>query len=56
MTECAYPGDEVVRQAFARKILKIIKEKGLTIEEFERRVAAIADGVAFLDHREMANW
>jgi hypothetical protein len=39
MTEWMYPGDEVVLQAFAHNILKIINGKGLTLEEFERRVA-----------------
>ena len=45
MTEWTYPGDEAVRRAFARNILKIIKEKGLTIEEFERRVAEARKGL-----------
>jgi len=39
MTEWKYPGDDAVRQAFFANVLTIIREKGLTLEEFERRVA-----------------
>jgi transcriptional regulator with XRE-family HTH domain len=45
MTEWTYPGDDAVRRAFARNILKIIKAKGLTIEEFERRLAEARKGL-----------
>jgi len=45
MTEWTYPGDDAVRRAFARNILKIIKRKGLTIEEFERRLAEARKGL-----------
>jgi predicted transcriptional regulator len=45
MTEWTYPGDDAVRLAFARNILKIIKEKGLTIQEFERRLAEAQKGL-----------
>jgi hypothetical protein len=38
MTEWKYPGDDVVRRAFFANVLTIIGEKGLTLEEFERRV------------------
>ena len=44
MTEWTYLGDDVVRLAFAHNILKIIKEKGLTIEEFERCLAEARKG------------
>ncbi|HYT19908.1 MAG TPA: helix-turn-helix transcriptional regulator [Candidatus Polarisedimenticolia bacterium] len=44
MTEWKYPGDDAERRAFARNILKIIKEKGLTIEEFERSLAEARKG------------
>jgi transcriptional regulator with XRE-family HTH domain len=44
MTEWKYLGDDAVRRAFARNILKIIKEKGLTIEEFERSLAEARKG------------
>lgn len=44
MTEWKYLGDDAVRRAFARNILKIIKEKGLTIDEFERRLAEARKG------------
>jgi len=37
MTEWKYPGDDAVRRAFVANVLTIIKEKGLTLEEFERR-------------------
>ena len=43
MTELTYPGDDAVRRAFARNILKIIK--GLTIEEFDRRMAEARKGL-----------
>jgi hypothetical protein len=39
MTEWQYPGDDAVRRAFFANVLTIIGEKGLTLEEFERRVA-----------------
>jgi predicted transcriptional regulator len=39
MTKWTYPGEDAVRRAFFANILTIIKEKGLTLEEFERRVA-----------------
>jgi predicted transcriptional regulator len=39
MTEWKYPGDDVVRRAFIANVRTIIKEKGLTLKEFERRVA-----------------
>jgi predicted transcriptional regulator len=39
MTEWKYPGDEAVRRAFAANVLRLIEEKGLTLEELERRVA-----------------
>ncbi len=39
MTDWKYPGDDVVRRAFIANVLRIIEEKGLTLEEFERRVA-----------------
>jgi len=39
MTEWKYLGDDVVRRAFVANVRTIIKEKGLTLEEFERRVA-----------------
>jgi hypothetical protein len=39
MTEWKYPGDDAVRRAFFANVLTIIGEKGLTLEEFERRVA-----------------
>ena len=45
MTDWAYPGDEVVRLAFVHNILKIIKEKGLTIEQFEQRLAEAQKGL-----------
>jgi|SRR5579872_5294435 len=45
MTEWTYPGDDAVRLAFARNVLKIIKEKGLTIQEFERRLAEAQKGL-----------
>ena len=38
MTEWKYPGDDAVRGAFAANVLRIIEERGLTLEEFERRV------------------
>lgn len=39
MTEWKYPGDDAMRRAFLANVLTIIREKGLTPEEFERRVA-----------------
>lgn len=36
MSEWKYPGDEVVHKAFVANVLAIIKEKGLTVEEFEQ--------------------
>jgi predicted transcriptional regulator len=38
MTKWTYPGDDAVRRAFFANVLTIIREKGLTLEEFERRV------------------
>lgn len=44
MTEWTYPGDEAVRKAFAATVSKIVKEKGWTPEEFQRRyVDAVKD-------------
>jgi len=40
MTEWTYPGDEAVRLAFAANVLEVIKEKNLTPEEVEKRLAA----------------
>ena len=40
MTDWTYPGDEAVRLAFAAHVLEIIKEKNLTPEEVEKRLAA----------------
>ncbi len=39
MTEWKYPGDEVIRRAFLATVLKILEEKGLTLDEFEKRMA-----------------
>jgi DNA-binding XRE family transcriptional regulator len=39
MTEWKYPGDDAIRKAFAANLLRLIQEKGLTVEEFERGVA-----------------
>ena len=39
MTDWKYPGDDVVRRAFIANVLRTIEEKGLTLEEFEWRVA-----------------
>jgi hypothetical protein len=41
MTEWKYPGDDAARRAFFANVLTIIGEKGLTLEEFERRVAKV---------------
>jgi transcriptional regulator with XRE-family HTH domain len=38
MTTWKFPGDDVVRRAFVANVRRILKEKGLTPEEFERRV------------------
>jgi DNA-binding XRE family transcriptional regulator len=43
MTEWKYPGDEAIRMAFTANVLKIIEEKGLTIEEFERRMQEVRE-------------
>lgn len=40
MTDWTYPGDEAVRLAFAANVLEVIKEKDLTAEEVEKRLAA----------------
>jgi hypothetical protein len=40
MTEWTYPGDEAVRLAFAANVIEVIKEKNLTPEEIEKRLAA----------------
>ncbi len=40
MTDWAYPGDEAVRLAFVANVLEVIKEKNLTAEEVEKRLAA----------------
>ncbi len=45
MSEWTYPGDDAVRRAFARNIQKIIKEKGLAIQEFEQRLANARRGL-----------
>jgi predicted transcriptional regulator len=39
MTEWKYPGDEAIRRAFGATISKILEEKGLTVPEFEKRMA-----------------
>src|SRR5262249_42739346 len=41
MTEWKYPGDDAIRMAFAANVLKIIEEKGLTLEEFEHRMQEV---------------
>src|SRR5258707_12657659 len=41
MTEWKYPGDDAIRMAFAANVLKIVEEKGLTLEEFERRMREV---------------
>lgn len=38
MSEWKYPGDDVVQKAFVANVLAIIEEKGLTLDEFERRL------------------
>lgn len=48
MTEWKYPGDEVVRLAFTANVLEVIKEKNLTPEEVEQRIAA---AYKTIDHR-----
>jgi predicted transcriptional regulator len=48
MTEWRYPGDEAVRLAFTAHILEIIKEKNLTPEEVQKRLAVAH---RTLDHR-----
>lgn len=45
MTEWKYPGDDAVRRAFAANVLRIIEERGLTLEEFERRLTAVHDNL-----------
>ncbi len=40
MSEWTYPGDEAVRLALAANVLEVIKEKNLTVEEVEKRLAA----------------
>ena len=39
MTEWKYPGDEVIRRAFLATVSKIVEEKGLTLEELQKRMA-----------------
>jgi DNA-binding transcriptional regulator YiaG len=39
MTDWTYPGDEAVRLAFSANVLKAIKEKNLTPDEIENRIA-----------------
>jgi predicted transcriptional regulator len=48
MSEWKYPGDEVVRLAFTANVLEVIKEKNLTPEEVEKRIAAAHQTI---DHR-----
>jgi len=48
MTEWSYPGDEAVRLAFTAHVLEIIKEKNLTPEEVQKRLAVAHKT---LDHR-----
>ncbi len=38
MTEWRYPGDEVIRMAFLARVTKLAQEKGLTLEELEKRL------------------
>jgi DNA-binding XRE family transcriptional regulator len=38
MNDWKYPGDDAVRRAFAANVLRLVEEKGLTLEEFERRM------------------
>lgn len=40
MTDWTYPGDEVVRLTFAANVLEVIKERNLTPDEVENRIAA----------------
>lgn len=40
MTEWRYPGDEAIRMAFLAGVTELAQERGLTLEELERLVAA----------------
>jgi transcriptional regulator with XRE-family HTH domain len=39
MSDWKYPGDDAVRRAFVANVLRLVEKKGLTLEEFERRMA-----------------
>lgn len=38
MTEWTYPGDEAICRGFVATVTRIVREKNLTIEQFEKRL------------------
>lgn len=43
MSDWKYPGDDAIRGAFAANVLRLVEEKGLTVEEFDRRMTESRD-------------